>query len=109
VPIDDFLDTMSDGDEHLVGRPMPGMSAPTAIIESCNRRIDIRRAIQRLSRPDRGIAKQLIAARVSEIASESGIPRSTIYESIRRIRRQLIDSGLAPEPRPIPTDLPSAE
>lgn len=109
VSIDDDLDTKHGNGEQPVGKPSPGVRASTGSTDSLNRRIDVHRVLERLSRPDRAMAKQLMAARVSEIAATSGIPRSTIYESVKRIRRQFIDAGLDPRQRAAPTFLRSIE
>jgi DNA-directed RNA polymerase specialized sigma24 family protein len=109
VPIDDYLDTMKEGDDNRGGRPSHGMDASRDVFDRLNRRVDVRRALQRLAKPDRAIATQLMSARVTEIAEEEGIPRSTIYESIKRIRRQFIDSGLGAGPRAVRTVCRSSE
>ena len=109
VPIDQFLDTTNLEDGHRGGEPWLGTKPSGAVIDSLHLRIDVGRALQRLAKPDRAVAKQLMSARVAEIAEAEGISRSTIYESIKRIRQQLIDSGLGSSPRAVRTDLRSSE
>ena len=109
VPIDEFLDTMNDEGGHGDGGPSLGRNPSNAAVDSLHCRVDVRRALQRLAKPDRAIARQLMSARVAEIAKAAGIPRNTIYESIKRIRRQFVDSGLGFHPRAVPTVLRSSE
>jgi RNA polymerase sigma-70 factor (ECF subfamily) len=109
VPIDEFLDTTNPEDGRRAGGPCLGMDRTDAVVDSLHRRVDVRRALQRLAKPDRAIARQLMSARVADIAKAEGIPRSTIYESIKRIRRQFIDSGLGSSPHAVRTVLPSSE
>jgi len=103
LPIDDFLDTITDEGGHEGFELSLGTGSSDAVVDSLHRRIDVRRALQRLVKSDRAIAKHLMSARVAEIAKAEGIPRSAIYESIKRIRRQFVDSGLGRGPRVVPT------
>jgi RNA polymerase sigma-70 factor (ECF subfamily) len=57
--------------------------------------IDVRRVVARLGRKDRVLAHALMVERVAEVAARTGIPRSTLYGRIGRIRREFEEAGVA--------------
>jgi len=64
-----------------------------------NRKIDVRRAIDRLPRPLKSLAHDLVHMTVPEICARSGKSRSRVYEMIREIKDAFIGRGLNSEIR----------
>ena len=56
--------------------------------------LDVRRAIGRLSKSDRLLARRLMQSSITEIVKATGIPRSTIYDRIKSIRQSFVSAGL---------------
>jgi len=59
-----------------------------------NLSIDLRRAVQTLPPELRELCKRLQTESVTEISRDTGIPRGTIYESIKKLRAIFEDAGL---------------
>ena len=59
-----------------------------------NLSIDLRSAVQALPPELRGLCKRLQTESVTEISRDTGIPRGTIYESIKKLRAIFKDAGL---------------
>lgn len=70
--------------------------------------IDLRVFLVTLSPELRALCEQLASETIAELVRHTGTPRSTIYESIKKLRRLLSDAGLdgyleaAPDTFPIP-------
>ena len=58
------------------------------------RTIDVHRTLNTLPPTDRGVARLLMHMRITEAARLTGIPRSTLYGHIARIRVAFRDAGL---------------
>lgn len=56
--------------------------------------IDVREAVNRLEPGLRAFCQRLQAETVTEISRDTGVPRGTIYESIKELRDLLNDAGL---------------
>lgn len=56
--------------------------------------IDVRRAVEKLPPELRDLCKRLQVESVTEISRDTGIPRGTIYESIKKLRTLFEDAGL---------------
>ncbi len=56
--------------------------------------IDIRNAVEKLPPELRDLCKRLQVESVTEISRDTGIPRGTIYESIKKLRTLFEDAGL---------------
>ena len=56
--------------------------------------IDIRQAIEKLPPELRELCRRLDTDTVTEISRDTGIPRGTIYESIKKLRAIFEDAGL---------------
>lgn len=56
--------------------------------------IDIRSAVEKLPPELRDLCKRLQVESVTEISRDTGIPRGTIYESIKKLRTLFEDAGL---------------
>ncbi len=59
-----------------------------------NLSIDLRSAVQTLPPELRELCKRLQTESVTEISRDTGIPRGTIYESIKKLRAIFEDAGL---------------
>jgi len=59
-----------------------------------NLSIDLRSAVQALPPELRELCKRLQTKSVTEISRDTGIPRGTIYESIKKLRAIFEDAGL---------------
>ena len=59
-----------------------------------NLSIDLRSAVQTLPPELRELCKRLQTESVTEISRDTGIPRGTIYESIKKLRTLFEDAGL---------------
>jgi len=59
-----------------------------------NLSIDLRSAVQALPPELRELCKRLQTESVTEISRDTGIPRGTIYESIKKLRAIFEDAGL---------------
>jgi len=59
-----------------------------------NLSIDLRSAVQTLPPELRELCKRLQTKSVTEISRDTGIPRGTIYESIKKLRAIFEDAGL---------------
>lgn len=59
-----------------------------------NLSIDLRSAVQTLPPELRELCKRLQTESVTEISRDTGIPRGTIYESIKKLRAVFEDAGL---------------
>jgi hypothetical protein len=57
--------------------------------------LDVRRAIATLCKNDRVLARRLMRSSITEIVQTTRIPRSTIYERIKRIRNGFITAGVS--------------
>ncbi|MCX7425062.1 MAG: sigma-70 family RNA polymerase sigma factor [Planctomycetia bacterium] len=55
---------------------------------------DVAEVMAKLPDELRDLAERLKAQNISEIARETGIPRTTLYESVRRLRRRFESAGL---------------
>ena len=56
--------------------------------------IDVRSAVEKLPPELRELCKRLQTESVTEISRDTGIPRGTIYESIKKLRTLFEDAGL---------------
>lgn len=56
--------------------------------------IDVRSAVEKLPPELRDLCKRLQVESVTEISRDTGIPRGTIYESIKKLRTLFEDAGL---------------
>ena len=56
--------------------------------------IDVRSAVEKLPPELRELCKRLQTESVTEISRDTGIPRGTIYESIKKLRALFEDAGL---------------
>ena len=56
--------------------------------------IDVRNAVEKLPPELRELCKRLQVESVTEISRDTGIPRGTIYESIKKLRTLFEDAGL---------------
>lgn len=56
--------------------------------------IDVRNAVEKLPPELRDLCKRLQVESVTEISRDTGIPRGTIYESIKKLRTLFEDAGL---------------
>lgn len=56
--------------------------------------IDVRSAVENLPPELRDLCKRLQVESVTEISRDTGIPRGTIYESIKKLRTLFEDAGL---------------
>lgn len=56
--------------------------------------IDVRSAVEKLPPELRELCKRLQVESVTEISRDTGIPRGTIYESIKKLRTLFEDAGL---------------
>jgi RNA polymerase sigma-70 factor (ECF subfamily) len=56
--------------------------------------IDVRSAVEKLPPELRELCKRLQIKSVTEISRDTGIPRGTIYESIKKLRTLFEDAGL---------------
>lgn len=61
----------------------------------CDLRVDIETALKGLPPDLRHLCEQLMTSSVSEVARETGRPRGTLYESIRKVRDRFEKAGLA--------------
>ena len=57
-------------------------------------RVDVRRAVEALDPQDRELARSLMDERVIEVSRRTGIPRSTLYGRIARIRKAFAEQRL---------------
>ena len=62
--------------------------------ERIARRIDLERAIQRLSSEQRELAEQLSHRSLSEVSRATGIPRTTLNDRRKVIQREFAKMGL---------------
>jgi RNA polymerase sigma-70 factor (ECF subfamily) len=67
---------------------------PRSNEELAHLRQDIAEVLATLPGELRDLAERLKAQSISEIARETGIPRTTLYESVRRLRRRFESAGL---------------
>jgi RNA polymerase sigma-70 factor (ECF subfamily) len=67
---------------------------------------DIRKTIDSLSPELRELCIRLATDTVMEISRDTGIPRGTIYESIKKLRAIFEDTGLREYLHPEPSDTP---
>jgi RNA polymerase sigma-70 factor (ECF subfamily) len=56
--------------------------------------IDLRKAMEQLPPELRELCQRLATETVTEVSRDTGIPRSTLYESIKKVRAFFEDSGL---------------
>ena len=56
--------------------------------------IDVRKAMEQLPPELRRLCRRLETETVTEISRDTGIPRGTIYESIKKLRAIFEDAGL---------------
>lgn len=56
--------------------------------------IDVRSAVEKLPPELRELCKRLQTESVTDISRDTGIPRGTIYESIKKLRKLFEDAGL---------------
>lgn len=77
-----------DGYLRRSGHPNP------SFIALRHQRIDVSRAMTRLERRDRALARLLMFEQIADVARRTGIPRSTLYERIKKIRGQFEEEGL---------------
>lgn len=68
--------------------------------------MDIRKAVDKLPPELRELCMRLATDTVMEISRDTGIPRGTIYESIKKLRAIFEDSGLREYLHPEPSDTP---
>jgi RNA polymerase sigma-70 factor (ECF subfamily) len=71
-----------------LGRHRPGEQ------EQLDLKIDVQEALQRLPEQLRAVAERLQHVSIAELAREMGIPRTTLYELIERIRWRFQKAGL---------------
>ena len=62
--------------------------------ERVHRQLDVERLLARLRPEDQRLARLLMKDKVAEVARELGVPRSSLYSQIARIRSQLEVAGL---------------
>jgi RNA polymerase sigma-70 factor (ECF subfamily) len=62
--------------------------------EQLELKLDVQEALQRLPEDLRSIAERLQHISIAELAHELGMPRTTLYELIERIRRRFQKMGL---------------
>lgn len=63
-------------------------------LEQLELQLDVQQALQRLPEDLRPIAERLQHLSIAELARELGVPRTTLYESIKRIRGRFQRMGL---------------
>jgi RNA polymerase sigma-70 factor (ECF subfamily) len=68
--------------------------------------MDIRKAVESLPPELRELCMRLATDTVMEISRDTGIPRGTIYESIKKLRTIFEDAGLRDYLHPEPSDTP---
>jgi RNA polymerase sigma-70 factor (ECF subfamily) len=85
-----FDEALIDEDEYLLR--MGRISRPRAELRDLT--LDVTDVVSQLPPKLRDLCERLKKKTVSEVAREMGIPRSTLYESIRRLRRRMTDAGL---------------
>jgi len=86
APIDD-LDTGAN-DRHRQQCPRPPEELDWL-------RQDVAELLRTLTVPERILAVRLMTQSISDIAWETGVPRTTVQEHVNRLRRKLWDTGLA--------------
>ena len=62
--------------------------------EQVARKIDLERALARLSPELQDLCRRLMRATVSEVAAALGVPRTTLYGPLKRIRETFEEAGL---------------
>ena len=101
-------DLVEDGDGRsiarsgIIGGAQPGDAACGAD-EATNRRHDVSRVLDRLPEDLRGIAERLRTRTVMETAKDLGVPRTTLYGAVNRIRTVFEEAGLRDYLHPIST------
>jgi len=68
------------------------LSRPAAELRDLS--VDVRQAIEKLPPELRELCRRLDTDTVTEISRDTGIPRGTIYESIKKLRTIFEDAGL---------------
>ena len=68
--------------------------------------LDVHKIMDRLPSELRDLCIRLATDTVMEISRETGVPRGTIYESIKKLRSIFKDAGLGEYLHPEPTDTP---
>ena len=68
-----------------ISRPIEGLT---------HLKLDVGRAIEDLSLEHRSLAQALMEERVTEVSKRTGVPRSTLYDRIKIIRRALGEKKL---------------
>jgi len=68
------------------------LSRPAAVLRDLS--LDLRKEIENLPPELRELCKRLETDTVTEISRDTGIPRGTIYESIKKLRAIFQDAGL---------------
>lgn len=71
--------------------------------ENIDRRIDLARVLDALMPDERQLAERLVHESVTEISRSTGIPRSTLYDAITKIRARVERAGLRDYITPSPT------
>jgi len=79
-----------DQEDYL--RLTAGLSRSTAELRDLS--IDVRQAIEKLPPELGALCRRLNVNTITELSRDTGIPRGTIYESIKKLRSILEDAGL---------------
>ncbi|MFH1891093.1 MAG: hypothetical protein ABIK83_00245 [Candidatus Zixiibacteriota bacterium] len=68
------------------------LSRPTSELQDL--RIDLSKAMEKLPPELRQICEQLLAKTITEISEDTGVPRGTIYDHMKKIAAIFEDAGL---------------
>jgi len=79
-----------DQEDYL--RLTAGLSRPVSELHDLS--LDVRQAIKNLSPELRELCRRLNVNTITELSHDTGIPRGTIYESIKKLRAFFNDAGL---------------
>jgi len=79
-----------DQEDYL--RMTGGLSHPFSELRDLS--VDVRQAIKKLPPELRELCRRLNVNTITELSRDTGIPRGTIYESIKKLRSILEDAGL---------------
>jgi RNA polymerase sigma-70 factor (ECF subfamily) len=87
-----FTERVQTIDEEAYLRRTGRLSRPLAELRDL--RLDVREVVERLPPELRELCRRLESDTITEISRDTGVPRGTIYERIKRLRAIFEDAGL---------------